>query len=168
MRCDAARYPGKVFIARHGRSELTTVVLSAQDVRDLVERMLKPSGRRLDLSSPFVDALLPDGSRLHAVIPDITREHLSLNIRKFVVAANGLEDLVAIGTVTAHAARFLEAAVASGLNIIVAGGTQAGKTTLLNTLINSIPARERVITCEEVFELRPNLPDVVAMQTRQP
>ena len=68
------------------------------DVRDLVERMLKPSGRRLDLSSPFVDALLPDGSRLHAVIPDITREHLSLNIRKFVVAANGLEDLVALGT----------------------------------------------------------------------
>jgi len=160
--------PGRVFIARNGRSELTTIVLSADDVRDLVERMLKPSGRRLDLSSPFVDALLPDGSRLHAVIPDITREHLSLNIRKFVVAANGLEDLVALGTITAHAARFLEAAVTAGLNIIVAGGTQAGKTTLLNTLINSIPARERVVTCEEVFELRPNLPDVVAMQTRQP
>ena len=160
--------PGRVFIARNGRSELTTVVLSSDDVRDLVERMLKPSGRRLDLSSPFVDALLPDGSRLHAVIPDITREHLSLNIRKFVVAANGLEDLVALGTITAHAARFLEASVTAGLNVIVAGGTQAGKTTLLNTLINSIPARERVITCEEVFELRPNLPDVVAMQTRQP
>src|SRR6476469_3020150 len=160
--------PGRVFIARNGRSELTTIVFSADDVRDLVERMLKPSGRRLDLSSPFVDALLPDGSRLHAVIPDITREHLSLNIRKFVVAANGLEDLVALGTITAHAARFLEAAVTAGLNIIVAGGTQAGKTTLLNTLINSIPARERVVTCEEVFELRPNLPDVVAMQTRQP
>ncbi|HZM68476.1 MAG TPA: ATPase, T2SS/T4P/T4SS family, partial [Nakamurella sp.] len=160
--------PGRVFVARHGRSELTTIVLTHDEVRDLVERMLKPSGRRLDLSSPFVDALLPDGSRLHAVIPDITREHLSLNIRKFVVAANGLEDLVALGTVTAHAARFLEAAVVAGLNIIVAGGTQAGKTTLLNTLINSIPARERVISCEEVFELRPNLPDVVAMQTRQP
>ena len=160
--------PGKVFVARNGRSELTTTVLSPGEVRDLVERMLKPSGRRLDLSSPFVDALLPDGSRLHAVIPDITREHLSLNIRKFVVAANGLEDLVARGSMTAHAARFLEAAVVAGLNIIVAGGTQAGKTTLLNTLINSIPPRERVITCEEVFELRPNLPDIVAMQTRQP
>ena len=120
--------PGRVFIARHGRSELTTVVLAAQEVRDLVERMLKPSGRRLDLSSPFVDALLPDGSRLHAVIPDITREHLSLNIRKFVVAANGLEDLVALGTVTPHAARFVEGAVTAGLNIIVAGGTQAGNT----------------------------------------
>jgi pilus assembly protein CpaF len=160
--------PGRVFVARAGRSELTTVVLSATEVRDLVERMLKPSGRRLDLSSPFVDALLPDGSRLHVVIPDITREHLALNIRKFVVAANGLEDLVVRGTITAQAARFLEAAVVAGLNIIVSGGTQAGKTTLLNTLINSIPAQERVITCEEVFELRPNLPDVVAMQTRQP
>jgi pilus assembly protein CpaF len=147
--------PGKVFVARNGLSELTTTVLSAGEVRDLVERMLKPSGRRLDLSSPFVDALLSDGSRLHAVIPDITREHLSLNIRKFVVAANGLEDLVARGSMTAHAARFLEA-------------SQAGKTTLLNTLINSIPPRERVISCEEVFELRPNLPDIVAMQTRQP
>ena len=160
--------PGRVFLARHGRSELTTVVLTAGEVRDLVERMLKPSGRRLDLSSPFVDALLPDGSRLHAVIPDITREHLALNIRKFVVAATGLEDLVVRGALTAHAARFLEAAVLAGLNIIVSGGTQAGKTTLLNTLVNSIPARERVILCEEVFELRPRLPDVVAMQTRQP
>ena len=160
--------PGRVFVARHGRSELTTVVMSRDEVRDLVERMLKPSGRRLDLSSPFVDALLPDGSRLHAVIPDITREHLSLNIRKFVVAANGLDDLVALGSITAHAARFLEAAVTAGLNIIVAGGTQAGKTTLLNTLLNSVPAQERVVLCEEVFELRPALPDVVAMQTRQP
>ncbi len=160
--------PGKVFVARNGLSELTTTVLGPGEVRDLVERMLKPSGRRLDLSSPFVDALLPDGSRLHAVIPDITREHLSLNIRKFVVAANGLEDLVGRGALTAHAARFLEAAVVAGLNIIVAGGTQAGKTTLLNTLINSIPPRERVVSCEEVFELRPNLPDIVAMQTRQP
>ncbi len=160
--------PGKVFVARNGLSELTTTVLAPGELRDLVERMLKPSGRRLDLSSPFVDALLPDGSRLHAVIPDITREHLSLNIRKFVIAANGLEDLVARGSLTAHAARFLEAAVVAGLNIIVAGGTQAGKTTLLNTLVNSIPPRERVVSCEEVFELRPNLPDIVAMQTRQP
>lgn len=160
--------PGRVFVARAGRSELTTVMLTAGELRDLTERMLKPSGRRLDLSSPFVDALLPDGSRLHAVIPDITREHLSLNIRKFVVAANGLDDLVARGSLTGSAARFLEAAVVAGLNIIVSGGTQAGKTTMLNTLVNSIPAAERVITAEEVFELRPNLPDVVAMQTRQP
>jgi pilus assembly protein CpaF len=160
--------PGRVFVARHGRSELTTVVLTAQELRDLVERMLKPSRRRLDISSPFVDALMPDGSRLHAAIPDVTRTHMALNIRKFVVAANSLDELVSRGTLTTAAARFLEASVVAGLNIIVSGGTQAGKTTMLNTLVNSIPPQERVITAEEVFELRPNLPDVVAMQTRQP
>lgn len=157
-----------MFIARHGRSELTTIVLRPSDVRDLVERMLKSSGRRVDLSSPFVDASLPDGSRLHVVIPDITREHWAVNIRKFVVRASRLDDLVSLGTITAPAARFLEAAVASGLNVIVAGATQAGKTTLLNCLAAAIPARERVITAEEVFELQLPAPDWVALQTRQP
>ena len=111
--------------------------------------------------------MLPDGSRLHVVIPDITRVHWSVNIRKFVLTAAALDELVALETLTRSAADFLEAAVASGLNIIVAGGTQAGKTTLLNCLTAAIPARERVITCEEVFELKVPLPDVVAMQTRQ-
>jgi pilus assembly protein CpaF len=160
--------PGRVFVARRGHSELTTTILSAGEVRDLVEKMLKSSGRRVDLSTPFVDAMLPDGSRLHVVIPDITRQHWALNIRKFVLTAHSLDELVGLGTLPGTAARFLEAAVASGLNIIVAGGTQAGKTTLLNCLAAAIPARERVITCEEVFELRIPLPDVVAMQTRQP
>jgi pilus assembly protein CpaF len=160
--------PGRVFVARRGRSELTTTILTEPQVRDLVEKMLKTSGRRVDLSSPFVDAMLPDGSRLHVVIPDITRRHWSVNIRKFILSANSLDELVALGTLTAQAARFLEAAVAAGLNILVAGGTQAGKTTLLSCLAAAIPARERVITCEEVFELRVPLPDVVAMQTRQP
>ena len=116
----------------------------------------------------FVDAMLPDGSRLHVVIPDITRQHWSVNIRKFVVRATQLEDLVALGTLTRQAAAFLEAAVVSGLNILVAGGTQAGKTTLLNCLSAAIPTRERVVTAEEVFELKIPLPDVVAMQCRQP
>jgi pilus assembly protein CpaF len=111
--------------------------------------------------------VLPDGSRLHVVIPDITRRHWSVNIRKFVLTAHSLDELVGLGTLTALAAHFLEAAVASGLNVIVAGGTQAGKTTLLNCLAAAIPPRERVITCEEVFELNIPLPDVVAMQTRQ-
>jgi pilus assembly protein CpaF len=130
--------------------------------------MLKPSNRRVDLSSPFVDATLPDGSRVHVVIPDITREHWSVNIRKFVVRAERLDQLVDLGTLSAHAARFLEASVVAGLNIIVAGGTQAGKTTLLNCLAAAIPPAERVITVEEVFELQVPLPDVVALQTRQP
>ena len=159
--------PGRVFVAKHGRSELTTTILDEAQVRDLVEKMLKTTGRRIDMSSPFVDAMLPDGSRLHVVIPDITRQHWSVNIRKFVVSANSLDELVALGTLTPQAARFLEGAVAAGLNIIVAGGTQAGKTTLLNCLAAAIPGRERVITCEEVFEMKIPLPDVVSMQTRQ-
>ena len=145
--------PSRVFVARGGVAELTTTLLSHDQVRDLVERMLRSSGRRVDLSSPFVDAVLPDGSRLHVVIPDITREHWYVNVRKFVVRADSMDDLVRLGTLTPQAARFLEAAVVSGLNILVAGGTQAGKTTLLNCLASSIPARERIVTCEEVFEL---------------
>lgn len=160
--------PGRVFVARRGRSELTTLVLEAGEVRDLVERMLATSGRRVDLSTPFVDATLPDGSRLHVVIPDITRRHLAVNIRKFSVAARCLDDLVSLGTLTGQAARFLEAAVVCGLNVLVSGGTQAGKTTLLNTLTAAVPSSERIVTCEEVFELQVAHPDVVAMQTRQP
>ena len=159
--------PGKVFVARTGTHELTTTILSAGEVRDLVERMLKSSGRRVDLSSPFVDATLPDGSRLHVVVPDITREHWAVNIRKFVVRASRLEDLVALGTITPPAGAFLSAAVRGGLNILVSGGTQAGKTTLLNCLAAAIPPRERVVTCEEVFELKIPLRDVVGMQCRQ-
>lgn len=160
--------PGKVFIARNGRSELTTTILSTEALADLVERMLRTSGRRIDLSQPFVDAMMPDGSRLHVVIPDITRAHLAVNIRKFILQAYSLDELIALGTITPQAARFLEAAIAAGLNVVVSGGTQAGKTTLLNCLCAAIPARERVISVEEVFELRIPLPDVVSMQTRQP
>ncbi|WP_122263370.1 CpaF family protein [Ornithinimicrobium cerasi] len=160
--------PSKIFVARNGRPELTSMFLTENQVHDLVERMLRSSGRRVDLSSPFVDASLPDGSRLHVVIPDITRRHWAVNIRKFVVAADDLADLVRLGSLTQQAARFLEAAVASGLNILVAGGTQAGKTTTLNCLAAAIPAHERVVTCEEVFELKVNLRDVASMQCRQP
>jgi len=160
--------PDRVFIAREGVSERVELALTELQVRELVERMLHSTGRRVDLSSPFVDASLPDGSRLHVVIPDITRRHMAVNIRKFVLQAHSLDELVALGTLTTQAAHFLEAAVAAGLNVLVSGGTQAGKTTLLNCLCASIPARERVVTCEEVFELQVPLPDVVSMQTRQP
>jgi pilus assembly protein CpaF len=160
--------PGRVFVARGGRSELTPTVLAPGEVEHLVERMLAWSGRRVDRSAPFVDAQLPDGSRLHVVIPDVTRRHWAVNIRKFVAPVTHLDDLVRLGTLTEPAARFLAAAVASGLSIVVAGATQAGKTTLLGTLLNALPASVRLVTCEEVFELHPLLPDVVAMQTRQP
>lgn len=160
--------PDQVFCARSGRSELTGIVLTEEQVRDLVELMLKSSGRRLDLSMPFVDASLPDGSRLHVAIPDITRRHWAVNIRKFVSRASRLEDLVRGGSLTAAAARFLDAAVDAGMNILVSGATQAGKTTMVNCLSASIGPRERVITVEEIFELQVPVRDVVGLQCRQP
>ena len=160
--------PQQVFVARHGEAELTTTILTAPQVRELVERMLKVSGRRLDLSSPFVDATLPGGERLHAVIPDVTRTHWVVNIRKYVVRADHLDDLVALGSLPPDAATFLTAAVRAGLNVLVSGATQAGKTTMLNALAGAMPVRERVISCEEVFELRLAARDWVAMQCRQP
>ena len=159
--------PGRIFIARNGKSELTSVILSDSEVRGLVERMLAASGRRVDLSNPFVDATLPDGSRLHVAIPDITRKHWSVNIRKFIMGSKSLEGLVSVGTLTDQSAAFLQACVVAGLNVIVAGATQAGKTTLMNALLNSAPSSERVVTCEEVFELQLTSPDWVALQTRQ-
>ncbi|MBK4120471.1 CpaF family protein [Kocuria rhizophila] len=159
--------PAEIYVARGGESELTSLVLSESHVRTLVERMLKSSGRRLDLSSPFVDASLPDGSRLHVVIPDVTRAHWAVNIRKFVARARRLSDLVALDSLTVQAAEFLRAAVESGLNILVSGATQAGKTTMLNCLCAAIGPRERVVTVEEVFELKVALRDVVGMQCRQ-
>ncbi|GAB6938551.1 CpaF family protein [Isoptericola variabilis] len=160
--------PAKVFVARRGVPELTTTILTAGQVRDLVERMLKASGRRLDLSSPFVDASLPGGERLHVVIPDVTRHDMAVNIRKHLVRADHLDHLVRLGSLTPHAAAFLDAAVRAGLNVLVSGATQAGKTTMLNALAGSIPAGQRVISCEEVFEVRFAARDHVAMQCRQP
>ncbi|MCB0896985.1 MAG: CpaF family protein [Nocardioides sp.] len=159
--------PSRVFIARNGRHELTNLVLTTAQVQELVERMLKTSGRRIDLSQPFVDAMLPEGHRLHVVLEGISRGFSAVNIRKFVLRAARLQDLVELGSMTAQAARFLEASVRAGLNILVAGGTQAGKTTALNCLAAAIPGGERVVSAEEVFELRFPHPDWVALQTRQ-
>lgn len=160
--------PSKVFVARDGRTELTSLVLTDEEVRGLVERMLVASGRRLDLSSPFVDASLESGERLHVVIPDVTRSHWAVNIRKHVMNARTLDELVDSGMLCEESARFLDAAVRAGLNILVSGATQAGKTTLLRALLGAVPASERIISAEEVFELALRHRDVVAMQTRPP
>ena len=117
--------PSSVFVARGGEAELTTTILTAAQVANLVEHMLTSSGRRLDRTSPFVDASLPGGERLHVVIPDITREHMAVNIRKFVVRAKSLDDIVALKSISVHAAQFLAASVTAGLNILVAGDTTA-------------------------------------------
>ena len=159
--------PSRVFVARNGRHELTNVILTRAEVDELVERMLKSSGRRIDLSQPFVDAMLPAGHRLHVVLQGISRDFAAVNIRKFVLKAARLNDLVRLGSMPPVAARFLEAAVLAGQNIVVAGGTQAGKTTMLNCLAAAIPGGDRIISAEEVFELRFSHPDWVALQTRQ-
>lgn len=158
--------PSKVFVARNGIPELTTVILTDQQVRDLVERMLQHSGRRLDLSSPFVDAMLKGGERLHVVIPPVAGRHWSVNIRKHVQRARSLADLVDAGMLSPQMADFLSAAVGAGLSILVSGATQAGKTTLLRALAGELPRTRRVITCEEVFELEVRNRDGVALQTR--
>lgn len=159
--------PSRIFIARGGRHELTSAILDAEQVRELVERMLASSGRRLDVSTPFVDAMLPGGHRLHVVLDGISRDFSAVNIRKFVARAHSLNDLVTLGSTSQQGADFLRAAVVAGLNVIVSGGTQAGKTTLLNCLAAAIPGAQRLISCEEVFEIQCDHPDWVAMQTRQ-
>jgi pilus assembly protein CpaF len=160
--------PTRVFVARGGISELTPLLLTEQEVHDLVERMLVSSGRRVDLSTPFVDASLPDGSRLHVVIPDITRRHWAVNIRKFSERVTDLEALVALGSLPRPAADFLRAAMLAGLNVLVSGATQAGKTTLLNALLAAGRPTDRVVTVEETFELKAPGRDAVALQCRQP
>ena len=160
--------PDRVFIARNGVPELTSVTLADTEIRDLVERMLQSSGRRVDLSSPFVDASLSDGSRLHVVIPDVTQRYWAVNIRKFTKRIRDLQRLVALGSLTRQSAEFLRMSVLSGQNILVSGATQSGKTTMLNTLLSVARPGERIVTVEETFELDLAARDTVAMQCRQP
>lgn len=156
--------PDRIFVARGGIPERTPLVLTDTAVRDLVERMLQSSGRRVDLSQPFVDASLPDGSRLHVVIPDITRRHWAVNVRKFLPAYRDLDRLVAAGSLHPIAERLLRDAMAAGRSVLVSGATHAGKTTLLGALIAACPPHHRVVTVEETFELAVQAPDIVALQ----
>lgn len=158
--------PQRIFIARQGKSELTNIVLTFEQVRSIMDRILLWSGRRIDLSQPFVDARLPDGSRLHVAIPEITAEHWAINIRKHLMRGKKLSDLRELDVLDQKVESFLMSAVGTRKNILVSGATQAGKTTLLNALVGAIPQGERVITIEEVFELKPRLSDCVALQTK--
>ena len=158
--------PKSVFIAREGLSERVPAQLTHDEIALWVERLLLHSNRRLDLSTPFVDATLADGSRLHVAIPDVTKSDWAVNIRKFIRRLNSLEALVGRQVLDERTALLLEACAISGFNIVVAGGTGAGKTTLLNCLLAATAAEERIITCEEVFELDIRHADHVALQTR--
>lgn len=160
--------PDEIYVAREGVSERTPLALTDGEVRDLVERMLQSTGRRVDLSSPFVDASLPDGSRLHVVIPDVTRRHWAVNVRKFNRRIRDLDALVALGSLTREAAEFLRASVLARRTVVVSGATQAGKTTMLGALLSCADPSDRIVTVEETFELSLPGRDVVALQCRQP
>jgi pilus assembly protein CpaF len=160
--------PTEIFIARRGVSQRVELECSAAEIQLWVEKLLMHSQRRLDLSQPFVDATLTDGSRLHVAIPHVTAEHWAINIRKFIKRIGTLDQLVGLNVMDASTALLLEGAVVNGYNIVVAGGTGTGKTTLLNCLLKAVPESERIITCEEVFELSVSHLDHVALQTRPP
>jgi pilus assembly protein CpaF len=160
--------PNQLFVAKSGGVEVIDVDLDSQELRTLILRMLRDSGRRLDRTMPFVDAALPDGSRLHVVIPEVTAAHWSVNIRKFPSGIITLDQLVQLGSLTTQKAEFLRNAVRAGQNILIAGATHSGKTTLLCALLNELNQDTRLVSCEETFEIRSNLADWVAMQTRQP
>jgi pilus assembly protein CpaF len=158
----------EVFVARAGISSVVEIRIEQELLQTLIEKMLRNTGRRLDRSSPFVDASLEDGSRLHVVIPDITRNNWSVNIRKFSDRVYALRQLVEIESLRSSQAQFLSEQVKLGKNILVSGATQAGKTTLLCALLNEVRDSERVVSVEETFEIRYQGLDWVAMQTRQP
>ena len=160
--------PDSVFLASAGVSREAGIALSGGEIRALIERMLRHTGRRVDMSQPFVDASLPDGSRLHVVIPDITREHWSVNIRKFSAGLRELGDLVSAQALTLQAAHFLSGLVREGKSILVSGATQAGKTTMLSALLHAVDDSERIISVEETFELQLGSPDHVGLQCRGP
>lgn len=160
--------PDRIFIARGGVAEPVALTLTDTAVRDLVERMLQSSGRRVDLSQPFVDASLPDGSRLHVVIPDITKKHWAVNVRKFLPQFRDLSRLEQSGSLEPAAASLLRTAIVAGKSVLVSGATHAGKTTLLGALIAECPADTRIVTVEETFELAVAATDLVSLQGRQP
>ncbi|MBT8249751.1 MAG: Flp pilus assembly complex ATPase component TadA [Acidimicrobiia bacterium] len=158
----------RTFVVRDGRKHLITEVADIETVRRIAEQLLAGTGRRLDLANPIVSAQLTDGSRVHITGPPVTHEdRLNIQIRKFVLAADRLSSLVDRGSLTPLAADLLGAAVRADKTILVAGAPGAGKTTLVNCLLNEVPADRRVVTAEEVFEIQANLPDMTQMQTRE-
>jgi len=157
----------RTFVVRDGVKELLPDVVDTAAVRRIADQLLAGSGRRLDLSSPIVSAQLPDGSRVHITGPPVTHpDRLNIQIRKFVVTAAGLDELVARETITPQGVGLLRSAIRNDVTVAVAGAPGAGKTTLVNCLLREVPPDRRVVTCEEVFEIEADLPDMTQMQTR--
>ncbi|SHM42636.1 pilus assembly protein CpaF [Caldanaerovirga acetigignens] len=161
--------PYKVYVEKNGVLELTEVTFRDEEhVMNIIERIVAPIGRRIDESMPMVDARLPDGSRVNAVIPPISLIGPVITIRKFSQRPLTVEDLIRFGTLTPEMAAFLEACVKARLNILVSGGTSSGKTTTLNVLSSFIPPTERIVTIEDAAELRLQQPHVITLESRPP
>jgi pilus assembly protein CpaF len=159
--------PDEVYVERGGRIEHTPVRFdSERALRDAIERILTPLGRRIDELSPMVDARLDDGSRVNVVIPPLAVGGPSLSIRRFAAARPGPDEMIVLGTLTPEARDLLEAAVRARRSILISGGTGSGKTTLLNALSSYIGREERVITIEDAAELVLRQPHVVRLETR--
>jgi len=157
----------QIFIERSGRIEESPVVFSSDKaVLAVIERIVAPLGRRIDESSPMVDARLKDGSRVNAVIPPVALRGPSISIRKFAKRKLVGQDLINFGSINAEMLEFLEVAVRERRNIVVTGGTGSGKTTLLNVLSNFIPDHERIVTIEDAAELKLNQPNLVGLESR--
>jgi pilus assembly protein CpaF len=158
-----------VYVERRGKIEPTTITFHDDaHLMNIIDRIVSAVGRRVDESSPMVDARLADGSRVNAIIPPLAIDGPVLSIRRFAVERLGIADLLRIGTLTEPVANTLRAIVLSRLNVVISGGTGAGKTTMLNVLSGFIPATERIVTIEDSAELQLQQPHIVRLETRPP
>jgi pilus assembly protein CpaF len=159
--------PKKVYVEKKGKLQKTSVVFDDDNhVLQIIDRIILPLGRRVDADSPTVDARLPDGSRVNAVIPPVAIDGPSITIRKFSKEKLGINDLINFGSVTDKMAEFLRACVLAHLNIVISGGTGSGKTTLLNVLSSYIPENERIVTIEDAAELQLQQDHVLRLETK--
>jgi len=161
--------PKNVYVERKGKIHRVPITFENNEhVMRIIDRIVAPLGRRIDEASPYVDARLPDGSRVNAVIPPISLVGPVLTIRKFAKNPITVEQLIQFGTITQEALQFLKACVEARLNIVISGGTGSGKTTLLNVLSSFVPADERIITIENAAELQLRQEHVVTLESRPP
>jgi len=159
----------QVFVERRGKLELTNVTFrDDQHLRVIIDRIVSRVGRRVDEASPYVDARLPDGSRVNAIIPPLSIDGPVLSIRRFAVKALTMQDFINYGTVSEPMALVLQGVIKARLNVLISGGTGSGKTTTLNILSGYIPPDERIVTIEDSAELQLQQPHVVRLETRPP